>query len=168
MQVKPTGKMSQVRNWKRVGIIVGIVIAIPLLLFLTVDYYSRQSFSLVQQELENVQRDIMEPAGGVEHIRSGMPYSRGGGLLDNIACGPDVNCPSGTREWFVLIEPGKVGSFTSSILQTEGYKLRDFSDGSKGKLRMVLTTNPIGNIPPPTLAPAGKEWKFIAVSVYHY
>ena len=176
-ETQPNPKSS-----KRKLIILCTLIAILVVAFLAIDIPARQRFAIVNNEVEKVRTEILNPAGAVERKTDQLPYLRGDGLIGSLLCSPDVHCPAIGREWIMPIEKEKEAAFINSILQLEGYSQVDeatqvscnnleaastcLAAGKKGQLKMSISVNALNTAAPLSKdVSTSKQWRLVGFGV---
>lgn len=123
--------LTQVTNkaWKRalVGLffVMVAIAALVVVPFIYADTHAHSEYRRVTNEAERIvglvskAEGVLEtwPPRGLAIAASG----RGDGLMDKLACGPDISCPAVDRYLLVSVPNGDEGQFMSSLLKLSGY-----------------------------------------------
>lgn len=155
-----------------VFVLVVAVVATPFIIF---EIQSRQRLAQVTNAL-NESAEKLKALNAVEHFDgSRLPAFRKEGIIDRADCNYVHPCPTGVREWFVLMDNTsrhrreesvraiftslgyEVGRYSDSGFWTEAQRLSDHS-------RLRISVNSIDNLQPPYPAPQGKVWRFLMVN----
>ncbi len=151
-------------------------------IFLAFDLPARQRFAVVNDEVERVRAEVMEPVGAVERIEGDRPDIRGNGVFGSLRCYL-ASCPIINRQWFVPIQPGKEEKFMKSILQTGDYQIESeavldctkldvgnvcSTTGRKGNLSMSARIYALGDVKAPTHDVSPKQWRLVGLEVVLY
>ena len=165
LQTKAAIKSEKQPRWRKLMIVLVIIVGLLLLCWGFAEFTYQQRVSSIRSEVQKVERDIIKPAGGVSFRANTLaPH-----WLDQFGCFDAGPCPKVGDVWYVPIELNKETDFMDAILQREGYTDTNQSGiiyAHKNNFEMRLEITPIGNNQPPYSAPAGKEWRFIDITVY--
>jgi len=157
--------MAKQSSWKKPVIIVAVIVGLLLLGWGIAELGYRQHVSSLESEVQKIEEDVLKPAGGVGYRANTLaPH-----WSDQFGCFDAGPCPKVSSVWFVPVEPNKEADFLNSVLQKEDYVGTSQSGivyASKDNFEMRLEVTPIGSAQAPQPAPAGKEWRFVDVSVY--
>lgn len=153
------------KRWKKPVIVLAVIGALLIVGWGIPEISYQQHVGSIRSEVQKVTQDVVKPAGGVS-FRSTILAPH---WLDQFGCFDVGPCPKVGDVWFVPIAPSKEADFMNTILQHEGYDGTNQSGivyAHKDNFEMRLEMTAIGNNQPPQSAPAGKEWRFIDISVY--
>jgi hypothetical protein len=112
------------------GVMLGIGAGFMVVLFITADTHARDEYRHTTSEADRISSLIskadgtlkVQAPGGLSVAASG----RGNGLMDTLACGPDVSCPVADRYQLVLLPNDQEGQFMGSLLKLSGYDSTPF------------------------------------------
>jgi hypothetical protein len=154
-------------SWPLVAKLLVVAVIIVLVPLLIADTVARQHFSVAYNEMERIRKEVIEPAGGVEHIIASGPNMRpllkGNGFIESFGCSIDLDCPYILREWSVPIQPGKENNFAHLIMQKEGYQSENGYKGNKGNTKIYIY--PINKTDVLSLPKAaeGRQWEAVTI-----
>ena len=153
-------------TWRRVVIVLGIVVGIPLLAYGVAEYNYQQRVQRLEDAATNFGETALKPQGGVSLGKAGVScphfFDWVGSHFDDR--GP---CPIAGTSWLVPVESGQEASFISSILKNAGYSggLVDgrTGGGQKDGVGINIELTGLGNNQEPYSPPAGKAWTRVNV-----
>lgn len=156
--------------WKRIAIVFGIVVGIPLLLYGITEYSYQQRINTLSNAIDQVWQNpvkTVEATAPYTYVKA--PHYFESLCIDN---GP---CPTVTRSWLALVSPNQEADFIRSTLRQSGYQTTVYSYqepgaagvGTKGRITLsVGFYAPENNEHPPYQAPSGKIWRSFSVDAY--
>ena len=121
-----TGKRTVMVLGAMLGIGAGLIIA----LFIIADAHARDEYQRTISEADRI-ISLTTKADGTLKVQApgGLAVAasgRGNGLMDTLACGPDVSCPVADRYRLVLLPNDQESRFMGSLLKLSGYDNTSF------------------------------------------
>lgn len=168
-----TNKVVSSKRKHPVLITIGVIFAVFIGLYIYEELHWHSRFNVVQDEVEKIRKDVIEPAGG---IADGSD-ARGSTPWEFWKC-MDVACPNVSQAWNVPIESGKEADFIKMVFAKEGYPVEspppsyckswqpgDSCDASsrKGNLYMSVSIGPVSQVPAKDVSPF--VWRSVGISL---
>lgn len=146
------------KPWKRVVIILAVLVAILLIPLGVAEYNDQQKAHSLLSRVDDFGQFVLKPLGGVNQ-GSGVACSHVTDYLYSLESGP---CPRAASSWFVPMPKGQDISFISANAQAAGYVVRQ-TDGqdagfSKGGLGVGVTLRDLGGDKEPYSLSNDKTW----------
>lgn len=115
--------MSSFKQWTNkhkflVGML-GLVVGLPALFFLTIELPSRVQFAMSKSQLATIEQQVIIPSGG--QVQRDVVEIGGGGFQERNSCGFFIGCSEITKEWAVPVEGTNQEALAQDIFKKAGY-----------------------------------------------
>ncbi len=164
---KPTpGVRATNTAWKRVVIVLGIVIGIPLISWGAAEYSYQLRVQKLVQALDGIGQNELK-ATGISMGSAGSDFECLH-VIDAVTAIDTGPCPRAAVEWWVPAKLGQEAAFKASILSNAGYTVQNANsidtDGTKDGVHLTMELILDKSSQPSQAAPTGMQWMRLGIT----